>query len=279
MVSSSNGAEVAVHECGGQGPPLVLTHATGFCGLAYEPVITILRSRFSVWAIDLRGHGRSSMPTDGDFGWLRIADDVLAAVDLIDSDEGVAGFGHSLGGAVLLHAAAARPGTLRTAYVYEPILWPPGQGLAPGQNPLADGARRRREVFENRGEVMMRFASRAPFGLLRADALHAYVTHGFEDLDDGSVRLRCRGETEASIYDAEEVSTWDRVASVDIPVLAAMGGSGPELGPARLTPHVVDALPDARLSVHDRLGHFGPFEDPAAIAAEAIRFLAGEETR
>lgn len=275
MVGSSSGVEVAVHQCGGSGPPLLLTHATGFCGLAYEPLINELRHHFTVWAVDLRGHGWSTVPTDGDFNWLRIADDVLAAAAAIGADRDLVGLGHSLGAAVLLHAEAARPGTFRSAYVYEPILWPPGEGLAPGQNPLADSARKRREGFPTRGEAMLRFASRPPFSVLRADALHAYVTHGFEDLDDATIRLRCRGDVEASVYDAEEVSTWDRVAGVGIPVLGAMGGSGPTMGPARLTPKVVEVLSHARLSVHDRLGHFGPLEDPSAIAREAIDALTG----
>jgi hypothetical protein len=110
--------------------------------------------------------------------------------------------------------------------------------------------------------------------MVRADALHAYVTHGFEDLPDGTIRLRCRGEAEAAVYDAESVSTWDRLEGVALPVVAAVGGSSDSLGPAALTPRLVDFLPDSRLRTHADLTHFGPFENPSVIAAEAIETLS-----
>ena len=38
-------------------------------------------------------------------------------------------------------------------------------------------------------------------------------------------------------------------------------------------PAIVDALPDGRIEEHPELGHFGPLQDPAAIAA-SIRAAA-----
>jgi hypothetical protein len=38
--------------------------------------------------------------------------------------------------------------------------------------------------------------------------------------------------------------------------------------PASFGPPAADALPRGRLVTHPELGHFGPMEDPAAIAAD-----------
>src|SRR3954447_18535795 len=118
-VSSTNGVTIELHDLGGDGEPLIICHATGFCGRAYEPLAVGLRGFFHVWAIDFRGHGDSTVPADGDFAWTGMAEDLLAAVDAVGVPSS-SGFGHALGGGVLFRAALARPGLLDSAYLYEP---------------------------------------------------------------------------------------------------------------------------------------------------------------
>ena len=154
-----------------------------------------------------------------------MAGDLLAAVDHLGLAS-VAAFGHSVGGATVLLAELARPGVLDAAYLYEPIVWPAGFAHE-GPNPMAGPARRRREEFGSRAEALVRYASRPPLGLLRADALWAYVTHGFEDLADGTVRLKCRAASEAATFEAETAMTLDRVVGVAPPVTVAVGDAPP----------------------------------------------------
>src|SRR5947209_16113777 len=96
-VGSSNGVTVAVHDLGGSGEPLLIAHATGFCGRSYEPLADALAGRFHVWAVDFRGHGDSTEPADGNYAWTGMADDLLAATDAAGVDRWF-GVGHSLGG-------------------------------------------------------------------------------------------------------------------------------------------------------------------------------------
>lgn len=272
-VDSTGGVRVAVHDLGGQGEPLVLCHATGLCGLTYGPMAAGLTGRFRVWAVDLRGHGDSTAPADGDFAWSGMADDLLAVVDHLGVDT-VAAFGHSLGGATVLLAELARPGLVRSAYLFEPIVWPTGFTHPGGANPMAGPARRRRAVFASRAEALARYAGRPPLGLLRADALWAYVEHGFEDLPDGRVGLKCRPEHEAATFDVETAVTVDRFAGLAVPTTVAVGRRGGEDGPGRLAAGLVDVLDRARLVGYDHLGHFGPLEDPDTMAAEVVIALA-----
>jgi hypothetical protein len=45
-VRSTDGVELAVHDLGGEGPVLLVSHATGFHGRCYLPLATHLATRF-----------------------------------------------------------------------------------------------------------------------------------------------------------------------------------------------------------------------------------------
>ncbi|MBL7495443.1 alpha/beta hydrolase [Frankia sp. CNm7] len=278
-IATERGTTVVLHDLGGvapgAGPAVLVCHATGFCGRMYAPLARPLGGHAHVWALDFPGHGETPAPMDGNVAWREWTAEVAAAVAAV----GAAGFapvhavGHSMGGAIALQAEADRPGLFASAYLYEPVVTP-GAFPAAGSNPLAAGARRRREVFASRAEALWRFASRPPLGELTAETLAAYVEHGFEDLPDGSARLRCRPEHEARTFEGSGGITYGTVAGAKIPVVIAAGGAGLELPPASFSPGLAAALPAATRVVHDHLGHFGPFQAPATIAAAVLGQIA-----
>jgi pimeloyl-ACP methyl ester carboxylesterase len=272
-VASTDGVRLAVHDLGGAGPTLLVCHATGFHGRAYAPLAAELTSSFHVVAVDFRGHGHSTLPDHGDLAWRGMGDDVLAVVDAL-GEPSVVAFGHSMGGAAILLAELSRPGTIRAAYLYEPIVtsdaWKAARGT---ENPMSDMARRRREVFASRAEALYRYASRPPLNVMRADALAAYVEHGFLDLPDGTVRLACRAETEARTFDADDKVSVDLVAAVTSPITVGVGDRD-DAGPVDLAAPTADALAHGRLVHYPLLGHFGPFEDSARIAADIVAALS-----
>lgn len=266
-VPSTDGVEVAVHDLGGDGPPLVLVHATGFCGPTLAPMAARLGGRFHAWALDVRGHGAAMTPDGLDFRWTGFSDDVLAAVDGLGL-EGAYGFGHSCGGAAVLDAEARRPGTFRALYVYEPIVWP-SPPPAGSRDLLIEGALRRKDWFGSRDDARANFAAKRPFSGFVAAALDAYLDCGFEDVgDDGgaAVRLRCRREWEAAVYRQGLVHDgYSRLGAVTCPVVVASGDRW-----EALTPDVVArqaaALPHGRTELFAGLGHLGPLEDPVRVA-------------
>ncbi len=263
---STNDVAVAVHDLGGDGPPFLIAHATGICGRAYEPMAAALTEAFHVYALDFRGHGDSTEPEGGDFAWAGMGDDVLAAIDLLGVEQ-IDVFGHSLGGAALLIAQARRPSLLRSAFFFEPIVMT-AEYLSGRTNMMSDAARRRREVFPSRADALMRYASRTPLGVWRADALAAYVEHGFEDLADGTVRLKCRPESEARTFECETKMTLDRIAGFAVPTVVAVGSEEPT--GAMFGKPIVDVMANARLAQYPHLGHFGPLQDPASIGADVL---------
>lgn len=275
QVESSDGVTVTVHDLGGDGPPFLICHATGFLGRVYQPMAASLTARHHVWALDFRGHGDTPRPANDNFDWGGMADDLDAVISAL-TDEPIAVFGHSMGGAVSMLVEERRPGTLRSAYLYEPIIVPAmaSEGFSNGDNnSMATNARRRRPTFPSKADALLRYASRPPLNVLQAGALYAYVEHGFAEEPDGTARLKCAPEDEAATFAATGKATVDLVATIKTPTTVAVGKDEGSWSPSMFGPAIVDAMPNAVLERHPKLGHFGPLQDPDAIA-EAI--LASE---
>jgi pimeloyl-ACP methyl ester carboxylesterase len=265
--TTADGVPIAYYELGGAGVPLVLAHATGFCGPVLAPLAAPLATEFRCIALDERAHGASGAPPDGNLDWHGFAADVLAVVDHLGLEH-ARGFGHSCGGAALLLAEQARPGTFDALYCYEPVIFPGEVPLAPALegNPLSAGALRRRAVFATRRDALANFCSKPPFDRLDPEVLDAYIDNGFVAAG-GSITLRCRREHEALVYAhgfSHDASA--RLAEIACPVTLSCGADTDAFGPdflalfaARLTSPTTVVLPG--------LGHFGPLEDPAVVAA------------
>src|SRR3954471_16326922 len=218
-VPSTDGVELELHDLGGEGPTVLVAHATGFCAGAYLPLARRLTALgHHVWALDFRAHGDSTAPASEDLNWTGMIDDVLAVADAI-ADGPLLAWGHSMGGACLAGAELRRPGLLARAALFEPIIVPSDWRAGPGQNPLAISARRRRPSFGSRDEALARYASRPPLGAFRADALSAYVTHGFADAADGTITLKCTPEHEAAVFEADGKPEISGLGPVATPIL------------------------------------------------------------
>ncbi len=264
LIPSTKGARVALHDLEGDGPTVLFCHANGFCGPMWQPVARELASVAHCWALDFRGHGDSVSGPDEDYHWNGMADDVLAAVDALDPAPRLAA-GHSLGGASILKAEQARPGTFDRAWVFEPVTIPGRTVPRDGVNMLAAIARMRRAEFESRQAAYDRYASKPPLSLFAPEALRAYVDHGLRDLPDGTVELKCAPDTEARIFENPDLEGFARLGEVATAVTVAVGTDTDP--PAMAAPLVAEALPNATLVRYDNLTHFGPLQDPPRIAA------------
>ena len=281
-VPSSDHVNLAVHEFGGDGPPLLLSHATGFHGYAYLPIADALDHRFTSYAVDYRGHGDT--PRSGEdmtetahdhvVDWTGYGDDALAAARFAARDGGLTGFGHSMGGTALLMAAHREPELFDTIVVYEPIVFDPDADRPSGapQSPQVVGARRRRRSFDSFETAIDNYRSKPPMNAFDPEVVRLYVAHGFRSAPEG-VRLKCDPEHEARTFEqGGQHRTWDLLPDIPTRVVVATGIVEDNMASAMARP-IADRLPNSIYVEIPTLDHFGPFVDPARMAtliAEAV---------
>jgi pimeloyl-ACP methyl ester carboxylesterase len=269
-VASSDQVSVAVHEFGGTGRPLLLSHATGFHGHCYLPIADELSDAFTSFALDYRGHGDTARPDDWEVDWDRYGDDALAAARAVAPDRGLVGFGHSMGGAGLLMAAHRDPGLFDVIVAFEPIVFPPREidpheGTENNGTLLSRGARKRRGSFDSFQDAIANYSSKPPMMAFDPDVLRLYVAHGFRPAPEG-VRLKCDPEHEARTFDTGGThATWAVLPEIRTKVVV-VAGKVDEFGPAAIAEEIAERLPDASYVEHDEWNHFTPFIDPAAMA-------------
>ena len=270
-ILSTDDVTLALHDLGGLGPLLYLSHATGFHGRAYLPIAAALADRYHCVAPDYRGHGDSTLPSHGSMEWKGFGEDAVAVVGTL-SARPLFGFGHSKGGAALLMAELARPGSFAALVLFEPIVFPPDPDRLAGPSTMASSARRRRNEFDSFEQAYENFASKPPLSSFTPAALHAYVDYGFRPTGRGTIELKCAGETEARVFEGGATHrTYERLGEVACPVLVMAGEDGDE-GPSAISRAIADGLPRGTFSRFGQLSHFGPMEDPALVADQIDRF-------
>jgi pimeloyl-ACP methyl ester carboxylesterase len=278
--TTPDGLDIAVYDFGGEGGDLLLAHATGFCAEVFSPLAGALGDRYHCWGLDLRAHGQSDRPGDGNFAWSGFATDVLSAIDHLGLDQPAA-FGHSCGGASVLLAEEAKPGTFSTLYCFEPVIFPEPDHIsvaALGQdNPLSTGARRRRDTFPSAEDAFLNFASKPPFADLDPDVLRCYVEAGFELIPDDeggdgrSIRLLCRREDEAEVYfQGGAHRAFAHLHEIDCRVTLGCGQATDAFGLPFLDADAAQ-LRHATVEVIPGIGHFGPLQQPGLVADAVLR--------
>ncbi len=100
--------------------PVVLVHSLAGNSSQWAAQLQHLRSHRRAVALDVRGHGRSESPRDGDYTITAMAGDVAAVVDALKLDRFVL-VGHSMGGAVALTYAGQHPDRVAGLVLVDPI--------------------------------------------------------------------------------------------------------------------------------------------------------------
>lgn len=94
----------------GTGEPLLLLHGFGGCGAMWTPVAQELAKRYRVISVDMRGHGKSTNPSNK-FSHPQSAEDIRALMDSLNIRQARAA-GFSSGGMTLLRLATKYPDRL-----------------------------------------------------------------------------------------------------------------------------------------------------------------------
>jgi pimeloyl-ACP methyl ester carboxylesterase len=111
---------LAVDDGGRGGLPVVFVHSLAGNSTHWAAQLQHLRPGRRAIALDLRGHGRSAKPGNGDYSIAGMAADIGAVVDSLGLDRFVL-VGHSMGGGVALVYAGAHPERVAGLLLVDPI--------------------------------------------------------------------------------------------------------------------------------------------------------------
>ena len=240
-------------------PRFALAHATGFCAGVWDPVVDVLGSdRIRRWSFV--GHGGRPRPSEP-LNWWRFGEQALA-----ETETGMVGVGHSMGGAALVMAELLDPGHFDALFLIEPIVFPwIDPRIVEG---MAEQASRRRSQFASVSEARRLFERKDVFSAWHPAAMEGYLRDGLVANDSG-VQLACQPDFEAEVYRTYfDRALWDRLGEVTCPVLVMAGSDSDTYAPG-YADHLAGRFKDARSEVVRDAGHFVPMERPELIASTA----------
>lgn len=248
-----------------EGPTVVLLHGFASAIEAWAPVLPALSSRHRVLALDLKGFGWTDRP-EGDYSPDAQARIVLGLLDRRGVGE-AALVAHSWGSSVALAAAlaASRRVTklaLVSPWVYEDQLppffhWARTEGVGEmmfGLYYKAGAAQRVSLAFYDKAHV--------------TDVLLAEVTRGLDRPGTVAAALAAvRGQRFARME--------SRYRTLDKPALVLLGRDD-EVSPPSFGERLARDLPNAKLVVYPRCGHFPMVEANEAACRDLLSFLSPE---
>lgn len=284
------GASIALARWGEPGygkPPALLLHGTGFVAEVWSEVALALAADYTVYALDRRGHGLSHKPPADRYHFQDFAEDVRVVVERLDL-HGIYGIGHSAGATDLLLATKLMPDRFARLFVMEPTVMDPYTprpgSLSEMLSASVQGALRRRAEFDSADVLFQRLRAAPAFAPWTAPSLWAYVRHGFTELDDGRMRLRCTPEIESAlllpiVQAMEQVYTGDGrgnpfswLADISCPVcIATAEQSGPVY--KMMAARAAALMPHASQQIFDGVGHCVAQEAPELLV-HALRTFA-----
>ncbi|MEU2280659.1 alpha/beta hydrolase [Streptomyces sp. NPDC013178] len=203
-------------------PALLLVHGWGGDGREWSPHAEALAGRFRVVVPDLRGHGRSPVPDEGNTP-VEMADDLAALVDSLGAGPVVA-VGHSMGGQVVNLLAVRHPTRVRSVVALDPAHG--AHGAEVDAIPARLAAYRERGARAAAEFVAGAFSPDAPRGLCTAHVRTMLGTPGhvvaqayagmYTDPGAVGVRphseayLRRRTRPALTVWTSGEAATWER---------------------------------------------------------------------
>jgi len=271
----------------------VWLHATGFNAMTYQSILAPLGLRTKVQAVDMRGHGRSTLTArPGSMkSWRRYRDDIIAFLDREAPTKPVVLGGHSMGGCVALMVAGARPEKVAGLVLVDPVILAPRyytmmhlmpSGLT-GGHAMARQARRRRREFGSQAEILDQYRARGTFKSWREPFLEDYILDAFNRVDenepesqDQTWRLLCDPKWEAATFAAQRNRPWHALSKVRrkrIPITILRPERDPVLSD-KVAAALIRKCPHLVMKERLNTSHFLPMEVPYDVRDELSHYIS-----
>ncbi len=265
-------------------PALLFCHATGFCASVYKQMLQQLSASFDIHAIDMRGHGKTTLPADASSlrSWDIYASDINAYLNGQECESWFMA-GHSMGAGTATMAARGR-GDVKALLLIEPVAMPlwyslvartPIWPLLIRRSPMVRQAMRRRASWSDREAAYASYARKPIFSGWAPGVLADYLEDGLTEKGD-SVVLSCRPDWEAATFSAQANDVWGAAAAVEASLLViAANHPGSTVWPfARKRFRRLGHLEEV-----DGVGHLLPMERPQLAADLIARAFAADREK
>jgi pimeloyl-ACP methyl ester carboxylesterase len=254
LTVQANGAALHVARLGA-GRPLLLLHGWPEFWLTWEPVMTRLADRFTLYAPDLRGFGDSDKP-EGLFGPDQQAADMLALMDALGlAQAGIVG--HDVGGALMQPLARLAPERIAGLFFFDFVY--PGIGKR-----MAEPDRLNNIWYQSFHQMEM-----AP-ALVFDDQLDAFTDNFLKDgnLAGGFAHYRAAHAGRVRMMKGEAPA----LPPIGVPTCVRWAEHDP-LFPYQWTDRLGETFTNLDLAMFPDVGHFPHREDPDRAASEIAAFF------
>ncbi len=247
----------------GDGPCMILLHATGFLPWLWHPIARRLAPRWKVIAPYFCDH-RVSDPHEGGLDWLSVARDLVSFISSLGiTDPAVVG--HSMGATVAAIACGEQGLEARGLVLFEPIFLPEdfyGARITVDQHPLASRSIRRRDSWGSEDELRAYLRSKPLFANWDGEMLDLYIEYGVKRLDAGGLVLACSPVREASLFmGGMHYDPWPVLSRVTCPVLLLEGETSENRAFIDLK-KAASTFPNGSYRMIEGAGHLIPQEKP-----------------
>jgi lipase len=254
----------------GEGPHLILLHATGFQPWLWHPLARQLARSFHVLAPYFCDH-RQTDPNNSGLSWVTLAEDTVHFCETLNLKRPFL-VGHSMGATVVMLAHALCGLPVAGMVLIEPILLPAEiyqQHLTLDQYPFAAKAIKRINFWRDRDEARAYLHSRALFQEWNGEMVELYLRYGLVEAKNGGLQLACSPEREAALFmGGVWFDPWPWLPKVSCPVLLIEGEKS-EIRDMIDFNRICSLLPMCDHRLIQQAGHMIPMERPG----EVIRLI------
>jgi len=274
LTQDIDGVELQYLHYPGDGPTVLLLHATGFQPWLWHPIARELSGDFRVIAPYFCDH-RVFDPEDGGMSWLILADDISTLIKRLGIKKPLVVW-HSMGATVAALAEALKGPLASKMVLIEPIFLPSDYyslSITVEQHPLASKSIRRRNSWSDRDEARDYLRSRKLFMNWDEEMLELYLEHGTTEADNGSLTLACHPSREAALFmGGMDSDPWPLLGKITCPVLFVEGGNSENKMVIDLR-RAASSVPVSDLQVIEGAGHLVPMEKPGEILSLIQEFF------
>jgi len=284
-------------DLGGNGRPLHFLHANGYPPECYKPLLELLRTEYRVFGMHLRPLWEDAKPEEI-ASWHPFSDDLLSFLDSTTphnehstplSAAKVIGVGHSIGATVTLRAALRDPGKFRALVLIDPVLFVPGfllfwhifrlLGLGERFHPLIEGARKRRNTFDDLETLFQGYRKRKIFRYMSDENLRIFIEGITRPKADGGYELVYPPEWEAQIYRTgmHDFDILRDLPRLEVPTLI-IRGMETDTFLENIAKLVKRKQPKVRIEMLEKSTHILPLERPNEVFEIMQSFLKSLES-